>query len=224
MKSQLIVMLTQNDVTVPDAHEVFQACADLPVKFWGFKDVGISKADTIRLVQLMKAQGKTTFMEVVTYTEEACLDNARLAIECGFDYLTGTKFFPSVVTALKGSPVRYFPFAGDVGGSPVTLKGTSESVLNDCQALEAAGVHGLDLVAYRYVDGDPVQLAKQVVAAAKTPVIVAGSIASEERIRIINDINPYAFTMGSALFDQRFVPGGDFRSNLKKVVEIMDAI
>jgi hypothetical protein len=224
MQSQLIVMLTQNDITVENAREVFEACADLPVDFWGFKDVGISASETRSLVEAMKEKNKVTFLEVVTYTEESCLENARLAVDCGFDYLTGTRFFPSVAEFLKDTSVRYYPFVGDVGGSPVTLKGTTQDILDDCTRLEQAGVHGLDLVAYRYVDGDPVELAKQVVAAATTEVIIAGSISSVERIRIVDDINPFAFTMGSALFDKLFVPDGDFRTNLEKVIKTMNSL
>lgn len=224
MQSQIIVMLTHNDVTVDNADAIFESCADLPVKFWGFKDVGISPSDTRALVEKMKSHGKTTFLEVVTYTEDACLENAKLAVESGFDYLTGTRFFPSVAEFLKGTPVRYYPFAGDISGSPVTLKGTTEEILADCKRLEAAGVHGLDLVAYRYTDGDPVQLAKDVVAAATTPVIIAGSISSVERLRIVNEINPFAFTMGGALFEGRFVSDGDVRANLQMVVDIMESI
>jgi len=36
--SELIVMLTNNDVTVPDAMETFESVKDLPVKYWGFKE------------------------------------------------------------------------------------------------------------------------------------------------------------------------------------------
>lgn len=224
MNSQLIVMLTQNDVTVSNAREVFESCKDLPVKFWGFKDVGISPSNTRALLDVMKSNGKVTSLEVVTYTEDECLENAKMAVEYGFDYLTGTRYFPSVAEFLKDKPIRYYPFVGDVGGSPVTLKGTKQEVLDDCRRLEEAGVTGLDLVAYRYVDGDPVDLAKAVVAAAKTEVIIAGSIASKERIEIVNEINPFAFTMGSALFEKKFVSDGDFRANLETVLGIMDSI
>jgi hypothetical protein len=172
----------------------------------------------------MKKHSKVTCLEVVTFTEDSCLENARMAVEFGFDYLTGTLFFPSVAEYLKGKPIRYYPFAGDVGGNPVILKGTVQDVVDDCRRLEAAGVHGVDLVAYRYVDGHPVELAKKVVAAVTTEVIVAGSISSEDRIRTINDINPFAFTMGSALFDRLFVPDGDFRSNLKRVIDVMNSL
>lgn len=224
MQPQLIVMLTQNDITVENALEVFDSCKDLPVEFWGFKNVGISPSDTRDLLDAMKKHNKVTFLEVVTYTEESCLENAKMAVEYGFDYLTGTRYFPSVAEYLKDKPIRYYPFVGDVGGSPVTLKGSKQDILDDCKRLEQDGVDGLDLVAYRYVDGDPVELAKAVVAAATTEVIIAGSISSEERIRIINEINPFAFTMGSALFERLFVSDGDFRSNLERVIDLMNAI
>lgn len=224
MQPKLIVMLTQNDITVKDAREVFESCKDLPVDFWGFKNVGISPSETRELLGAMKRNNKVTFLEVVTYTEESCLENAKMAVDYGFDYLTGTRYFPAVAEYLRDKPIRYYPFVGDVGGSPVVLKGTTRDILNECMRLEQAGVHGLDLVAYRYADGDPVELAKLVVATATTEVVIAGSISSEERIKIINEINPFAFTMGSALFDKLFVPGGDFRANLQRVVNLMNAL
>ena len=70
MTPELIVMLTNNDKTVIDAVEVFESCKDLPVQKWGFKDVGLDKEAMIDLNQKMKAAGKTTYLEVVTYTEE----------------------------------------------------------------------------------------------------------------------------------------------------------
>ena len=39
--SNLIVMLTLNDKTVENAIECFQSCVDLPIEYWGFKNVGI---------------------------------------------------------------------------------------------------------------------------------------------------------------------------------------
>ena len=43
MKPEIIIMLTHHDVTVKDAGEIFEQCKDLPVKFWGFKNVGLPK-------------------------------------------------------------------------------------------------------------------------------------------------------------------------------------
>jgi hypothetical protein len=217
-------MLTHKDVTVANARKVFDTCKDLPVAFWGFKDAGISRNDTRALLDAMKANGKVTFLEVVTFSEEACLENAKMAIECGFDYLTGTLYFPSVAKYLEDKPIQYYPFVGTVAGSPVALRGSIEDIVADGKRLAAAGVHGLDLVAYRYVDGDPVELAKRLVAAAETKVIIAGSISSEERLHIVRDIDPFAFTIGSALFDSDFAPRGDFRTNLERVVEVMNSL
>jgi hypothetical protein len=224
MQSQLIVMLTHNDFTVRNALEVFGSCKDLSAKCWGFKNVGISRVAMRKLIDAMKRHDKTTFLEVVTYTEESCFESARMAVEFGFDYLTGTRYFPAVGEYLKDKPVRFYPFVGDVSGSPVLLNGTTREILEDGKRLRQAGVDGLDLVAYRYVDGDPVELAKRVVAEAGAEVIIAGSIGSEERIGIVNEINPFAFTMGSALFDGLFAPGGDFRANLERVIEVMNAL
>jgi uncharacterized protein related to proFAR isomerase len=224
MRSELIVMLTHNDLTVKNALEVFDSCKDLPVKFWGFKNVGVSRGVMHELLDTMKKHGKITFLEVVTYTEESCLESARMAVESGFDYLTGTRYFSSVGKYLTDKPIRYYPFVGDVGGSPVQMKGAMQEILDDCKRLEQAGVDGLDLVAYRYVDGDPVELARRVVAESETEIIIAGSISSEERIGIMNEINPFAFTMGSALFDRLFVPDGDFRSNLERVIDVMSSL
>lgn len=224
MQSQLIVMLTLNDVTVSNAREVFESCADLPVTFWGFKNVGFSVEATRELLSVMKAHGKTTFLEVVTYDEQSCLNNARMAVELGFDYLTGTLFYPSVAEYLADKPIQYFPFFGEVDGSPVTLRGTVEEIVAAAKALDGKGVHGLDLVAYRHEGGEPVALAKAVVAATDLPVIIAGSISSRERLEIVNQINPFAFTMGSALFEARFLPGADFRANLQSVLTAMAEI
>ena len=78
-------MLTHNDKTVKNAQEVFEACKDLPIEYWGFKDVGLEKPKMVELINAMKAAGKTTFLEVVTYSEEECMAGAKLAVELGFD-------------------------------------------------------------------------------------------------------------------------------------------
>ena len=95
-RPNLIVMLTHNDVTVSDAYEIFESCKDLDVQHWGFKNVGLPKDQMKRLVQAMKDAGKTTYLEVVTYDEDSCMDAAKTAIECGFDTLMGTVYYESV--------------------------------------------------------------------------------------------------------------------------------
>ncbi|WP_177207596.1 nitronate monooxygenase [Burkholderia contaminans] len=68
------------------------------------------------------------------------------------------------------------------------------------------GVHGLDLLAYLLAgDGDPTELTASVVAAVDVPVIAAGSIDHEARVKAMIDAEAWGFTVGSALFQEAFV-------------------
>src|SRR5215813_7267592 len=96
LKPELIVMLTHHDKTVRDALELFERTKDYPITQWGFKDVGLPPDEMQMVAAAMKAAGKTTFLEVVSLSEEEGLRGARLAVELGFDILMGTVFFPSI--------------------------------------------------------------------------------------------------------------------------------
>lgn len=224
MKSELIVMLTNNDVTVKNAQEVFDDCKDIAaVKYWGFKNVGLPIDEMKVLVNSMKEAGKTTFLEVVTYTEEECLKNAMLAVECGFDCLCGTLFYDSVWAYLKDKEISYNPFIGEVYGSPSILEGSIYEIVDQAKKLEEKGIKGFDLLAYRYT-GDPEVLADNCVKNLQADVVMAGSIDTKEKLEKVNEINPASFTMGTALFKQMFVADGTVKENLEEVVRIMDSI
>ena len=94
-------MLTYNDVTVEDAVAVFEDCADLPCICWGMKDIGLTRSQMKDLVNRMRAKGKTVFLEIVSLTEKECMAGARLAVDCRFDYLMGTVYYPAVHDYLK---------------------------------------------------------------------------------------------------------------------------
>ncbi len=224
MKTKLIVMLTHHDRTVTDALEVFNGVKDIGVDCWGFKDVGLPEPQMAELLKAIKDAGKTSFLEVVSYSEEECMRGAKLAVKLGFDCLMGTLFYPSVWEYLKANGIKYMPFVGGVSGSPSILEGTIEDMIEEGKRYVAAGVYGFDILAYRYVDGDPEELARRFVGAMDVPVVVAGSISSPERMQFVEDIGAFGFTMGSALFEKKFVPDGSFRDNLLKVCEIMDSI
>ena len=51
----------------------------------------------------MKKQGKSTFLEVVEYTEEQGLKGAEMALECGCDILMGTVYFDSINAFCKNT-------------------------------------------------------------------------------------------------------------------------
>lgn len=222
MNSNIIIMLTHNDMTVPNALDVFESCKDLPVDFWGFKDVGLEKSQMAELVGAMKAAGKTTFLEVVSYTEEACMQGAKLAVELGYDYLLGTVYYQSVFEYLAAQDIKFLPFCGQVSGSPSVLGGSIDEIIADAQSLLAKGVHGIDLLAFRHQDG--AGLAREYCKRIQAPVVVAGSINSRARIDFVNEIDPWAFTMGSALFTENFALGETFRKNLEAVLKYMDGI
>ncbi len=220
---QLVVMLTYNDVTVRNAHEVFSSCRDLPVQNWGFKNVGLPKDEMKALVEDMKSAGKTTYLEVVTYDEASCMEAAHTAVEAGFDVLMGTIYYPAVHEYLKENNMQYSPFVGEVSGSPSILEGSFESIVDNAKNLMANGINAFDLLAYRHVvDGEG--LARYFCKNVDAKVCIAGSINSFARIDTMEDIHPWGFTMGSALFDHKFVPDGDFRTNLEAVCDYMSKL
>lgn len=223
MTSSIIIMLTHNDQTHINALNIFESVKDLDIQYWGFKDVGLPFHKMKELIGNMKAAGKTTFFEVVSYSAGECMSGVKVAVELGFDYLMGTLFYDDVFEYVKSKGIKYLPFAGDIQGHPSILKGTIQEVIENAAYMTAKGVLGFDLIAYRFT-GDCELLANRFVNEVSVPVVIAGSIDSAERIKIVCEINPFAFTMGSALFNSRFVTDGTFRENLCEVMRIMNEL
>jgi len=221
MQPEFIVMLTYNDCTVENAREIFRQCADVPVTQWGFKDIGLPPREMQALVEEMKTAGKTTYLEVVSLSEAEGLRGASLAAEAGFDVLMGTTYFDSIAEYLRDRPLKYYPFPGHVYSHPSILDGTIAEIVSHVQYLERRGVEGMDLLTYRYT-GDAPALLEAVVAVAGVPVVSAGSIDSYDRIGQVRKAGAWGFTIGSALFDGRFVPGGSFRDNARAVCDWLE--
>src|SRR5574341_656086 len=205
MKPEFILMLTHNDTTVKDALEIFRECKDAPVLHWGFKDVGLPPEEMKTLVREMKDAGKTTYLEVVSLSEDEGLRGAKIAVEAGFDILVGTVFFDSILEYLAGKTIKYYPFPGHISGHPSILDGTVEEIVAHARFLESKGVQGMDLLSYRYV-GDAPRLLREVVKATTVPIVSAGSIESYKRLAEVWQAGAWGFTIGSALFDKKFVP------------------
>lgn len=212
MKPVFILMLTHNDTTVKNALKIFRECRDTPVSHWGFKDVGLPPEDMKALVREMKNSGKTTFLEVVSLSEEQGLRGAQIAVEAGFDILMGTVFFDSILNYLKGKPIQYYPFPGHIYGHPSIMDGTIEDIVTHAKFLESKGVQGMDLLSYRYT-GDAPLLLCEVVKATQVPIVSAGSIESYRRLAEVWKAGAWGFTIGSALFDKKFAPKGSFLDN-----------
>ena len=96
MKPKLILMFTQNDVTVPDAIDYFEKVKDLPVDYFGFKEIGLPQDKMKELNNKIHAEGVESFLEVVEYDEESIKEPAKMAVDMGFDYLMGTVYYPSI--------------------------------------------------------------------------------------------------------------------------------
>ena len=216
MKPELIVMLTYNDKTVENALELFNQMKDTPVTHWGFKDVGLPPEKMKKVVDSMNAAGKTTYLEVVSLTEEEGLTGAKLAVECGFDILMGTVFFDSINDYMKDKPVKYYPFPGHVHSHPSILDGTIDEIVQHACDMEAKGVDGLDLLTYRYT-GDAPGLLQEVVKTTGVPMVSAGSIDSYDRIAEVRDTGAWGFTIGTAFFEKKFIPDGSFQENMMAV-------
>lgn len=203
MKPELIVMLTHNDFTVMNAAEIFEECKASKAQCWGFKEHPLPLEDMKRLYARMKECGKTTFLEVVAYTEAEGQEGARTAVECGCDVLMGTIFHDSINAYCKEHGMRYMPFVGQITGRPSILEGSIEDMVAEAESLKAKGVYGIDLLGYRY-NADAEQLISALITKTDLPVCVAGSIDSYERLQFIKDVQPWAFTIGSAFFEHQF--------------------
>ena len=103
-------------------------------------------------------------------------------------------------------------------GHPSLLRGTIEGIAADAAALTALpGVHGLDLLAYRF-DGDVEALAAAVNESAAGPVIAAGCVDSLERIAALRRIGVWGFTIGGAIFEGRFAGAPSVPAQIETVL------
>jgi len=215
-------MLTWHDQTVKTALELFEELKNVPAIDWGFKDVGLPREKMRKLVDRMKAAGKTTYLEVVSLSEAEGIEGAKLAFGLGFDVLMGTVFHNSIHEYVTDKSLKYYPFVGHVHSHPSILDGRIEAIADHARYLESKRVDGMDLLAYRYT-GDAVCLLKEVTQATKLPVVCAGSIESFDQIREVWRSGAWGFTIGGAFFAKRFVPEGTFEDNVRAVCDFLQA-
>ena len=222
MAPKLILMFTLNDVTVTDAQEYFEMVKDLDVDYYGFKEIGLSEDKMARLCESIHSIGKEAFVEIVEYDEDKILGPAKQAVKLGFDFLMGTVFYPSVLNIIKDSNIKYVPFCGEIYDRPSILDGTIEEIVDDAVRIEAEGVDGFDLLAYRYKYPEKVdELVRTLVKSVKVPIVSAGSINSFERLQDTVDQGVWSFTIGGAFFEKKFVPEGSYRDNVAAVVKFL---
>ena len=206
--TEFIFMLTKHDVTVENAFEVYDEVRDAGLRYVGFKDVGLPFDRLKALTETMHEGGHEVMLEVVSEEKEDELRSARAALDLGVDYLLGGTHAAEVTPMLSGTGIRYCPFPGRIVGHPSLLRGTIEEITQSARDLAAMDdVWGLDLLAYRH-DGDVERLVREVVGSVEVPVIAAGSVDSEEKIRTLANAGVWGFTVGSAIFEGEFAYNG----------------
>lgn len=218
-----IFMLTRHDRTIDDAEEIVDAVCGFGVRHIGFKDIGVPLATLRRVVDRIRGHDAVCYMEVVSTTSDAVkaslATGASLSVDC---ILGGTDC--AVAEAALGRLDGYFPFPGRPIGHPTKLGGTAHEVERDARAARARGCGGVDLLAYRATEADPLDL----VRAARRGVddgtlIVAGSVHCAQQIRDLAAAGADAFTVGSAVFDGTFSPTkGSLRSQILDILEACD--
>lgn len=216
---KLIVMLTNNDKTVENASEIFEDCKGLEVECWGFKDVGLPIVEMRKLVKAMKKANKKTFLEVVSLGEKKGIEGAKLAVECGFDYLIGTEFYESIANYLIDKDTKYFPFCGKVYGHPSILDGSVEEIIEHAKGILKKGADGVDLLAYRYIEDADKRLIGDFLKQIEKPVVLAGSINDWNRLEKVLNYKPWGFTIGTAFFNNKFGANMTFREQVTTVFE-----
>ena len=216
-----IFMLTRHDRTIEDAEDVVEAVCDLGVRHIGFKDVGVETETMRRVVGRIRARRAVCYLEVVSTTPAAVAASVATGAALGVDCILGGTDLDAAQRAL-GALGAYFPFPGRPVGHPTRLEGTVSDVESDSRRARARGCGGVDLLAFRATEADPLDL----VRAARRglddgKLIVAGSVQSTRQIHALAAAGADAFTIGSAVFDGTFSPTkGSLRG---QILDVLDA-
>lgn len=223
MAFDFILMLTADDRTIPDARARLDEALEGGVRHIGFKDVGLPLADLTELAKAIRAAGGRSYLEVVSLDAESELASARAAIDLDVDCLLGGTRAEEVTRLTRHHPVRYYPFPGRITGHPSVLEGPGEAIVASAKRLaDLEHVHGLDLLAYRF-GGDVPELMAQVCKAVDKPVIMAGSIDSEARVRDVARAGASGFTVGTAALAGAFPADGPGFSGQVRAILTMTA-
>jgi hypothetical protein len=217
--SHFVFMLTHGDRTVDHAAEIVPTLADTGLRYIGFKDVGADPARQRELTSLAHDTGFEVMLEVVSTTKGDELSSLRGAVEAGVDWVLGGTHAAEGAGILPES-VHYCPFPGRVVDHPSVLLGTIDEIAADAERLTALDhVTGLDLLAYRHPTADIDALIRQVVQRSSGPVIVAGSIASIDRVHAVTDAGAWGYTIGSAIFDGLLPGAPSVADQVRRVLE-----
>jgi hypothetical protein len=222
-QTQLIVMLTHNDVTISEALERLPDVFASPAHAVGCKDLGIDEAALEQLIERSRTEGRQTFLEVVAESDASILEAADVASRLRPDFLIGGTLVEPVLHRLEGTGVAFLPYVGDVYDHPCRLRGEVEEIATAAEAAVAMGAAGVNLLSYRY-DGDPVALTAAVRERISAPIVSAGSVDTPERLRQVAQLGVDYVTIGTALLEKRLAPGGSYREQIEASVKHLSEV
>jgi len=158
------------------------------------------------LVRIIRRRGAVCYLEVVSTSPDAVLRSLQAARDLGVDRVLGGSDLDAAKRIL-GDLGGYFPFPGRAIGHPTRLEGSAALVAEHSRKAQATGCGGVDLLAYRATEADPLDLVRAARAALPGGrLIVAGSISTKQQIDALAEAGVDAFTIGSAVFECAFSP------------------
>jgi hypothetical protein len=218
---EFIFMLTHHDVTIPSALEVLEEVKDTGLRCVGCKDIGLSLDKYRELFARFRKYGLQSFLEVVTYSEEEHFRAVDLALKIGTDNIIGgmPPYTKKTVEYLKQkrTDTKYFPYIGKVTGHPCILGGKVEEIIAEGKEAERQGINGINLLLYRYTENQE-KLLKSL-KELRVPLIVAGNVANSGQIKQLREYGLWAFTIGGAVFEKKFVETGSTESQIQAVLK-----
>jgi hypothetical protein len=218
---EFVFMLTHHDRTVPHAQQVLAELRGTGLRYVGCKDVGATPDRLRDLVARAHDDGLDMMLEVVSTSRDEELASVRAAADAGFDWVLGGTHAADAAALLAGTGIRYCPFPGTIVGHPSVLHGEIDEIARSAAELTAlAGVHGVDLLAFRHPTADAGALTEAVVAASSGPVIAAGSVVDAAQITTLAAAGAWGFTIGSAIFEGRLPGGPDVAAQVRAVLAL----
>lgn len=141
-----------------------------------------------------------------------------MGVSLGVDRLLGGTQVVETLDILTGSSVEYYPFPGTPIGHPIQLGGGAIEIEAHCAAFAALGCAGVDLLAFRAIEAEPLAL----VRAARTglkgkKLICAGGVDSPARIAALREAGADSFIVGTAALDGLFAPGEPLAAQLRAI-------
>ncbi|WP_338778203.1 hypothetical protein [Streptomyces sp. DG1A-41] len=219
MELNFVLMLTEQDRTIPDAVDVYQKLSVDELRLIAFKDVGTDPHMARDLTDAAHADGRSVLLELADTSDAGQEAGCRLALDLGVDQVIGT-WRPGAAAAFAGNDsIAYWPFVGALSGSPLVLDSSPDELAAEAQRLSATdGVAGVVLMPYRQTSFDPVLLMERTASAATVPLLIAGGVRDAAQITDIAAAGAWGFTMGGAALADRH---DDPASVTQRVSEIM---